>query len=80
MDVTPDRQVKEGEIVFCQVRPSQQYYAHVVLEKEWHYTHRAWRYWIGNLNKRVNGHSWIQDIYGKLAYIAQPRPDWELVA
>ena len=67
--VIDDCQVQEGDIVFCRVRPSLVYYAHLVLKKEWHRDDHAWKCWISNLDKHVNGYCWIEDVYGKLTQV-----------
>ena len=56
-------------IVFCQVQPSGNFYAHSVLQKEWDYDAHRWKYWISNLKGHVNGHCFIEDVYGKLTDI-----------
>ena len=38
-----------GDIVFCQVQPSQHHYAHIVLSVEDH--HQEPKYWIGNIER-----------------------------
>ena len=38
-----DDQIEEDPIVFCNVQPSVYFYAHLVKNKEWHYTERRWK-------------------------------------
>ena len=45
-----------GDIVFCQVQPSQQYYAHIVLYVEQSYHHQEPKYWIGNIEVPQGAH------------------------
>ena len=52
-----------GDIVFCQVQPSQQYYAHIVLSVE---DHLGPKYWIGNIEGNKNGWCLRQHIFGIL--------------
>ena len=53
-----------GDIVFCQVQRSQQYYAHIVLDiiNEDFYVEEP-KYYIGNIMGRVNGWRRSQHIY-----------------
>ncbi len=53
-----------GEIVFCQVQRSQQYHAHIVLSIERDYHALEPKYWIGNIQQRVNGWCFREHIYG----------------
>ena len=55
-----------GDIVFCQVQTSQQYYAHIVLWTEQDLHAKEMKYWIGNLEQRVNGWCYREHIYGIL--------------
>jgi len=45
----------KGDIVFCQVQPSQQYFAHIVLDVEESWYHNEPKYWIGNIQRYCNG-------------------------
>ena len=45
-----------GDIVFCKVQPSQQYYAHIVLYVEQSYHHQEPKYWIGNIEVPQGAH------------------------
>ena len=56
-----------GDIVFCQVQPRQHHYAHIVLSVEDH--HQEPKYWIGNIQKRVNGWCFREHIYGILVEV-----------
>ena len=55
-----------GDIVFCQVQHSQQYYAHIVLRKEHDYHANEPKFWIGNIEQRFNGWCFREHIYGIL--------------
>ena len=61
-----EHQIDTGDVVFCTVQPRGHYYAHLIKEKEWDYTRRGWKYCISNLAGRVNGHCFIEHVYGKL--------------
>ena len=66
-----------GDIVFCQVqreRGSQLFYAHFVLSIEHDYHAQEPKYWIGNIEQRVNGWCFREHIYGILV---QVQVDWE---
>ena len=68
--VIDDGQVQEGDIVFCQVRPSERYYTHLVLKKEWHRDAHAWKYWISTGRQSyLAGYCWISDVYGRLTKV-----------
>ena len=64
-----------GDIVFCQVQRSQQYYAHIVCseEVEQEYSSCGYRqetkYWIGNIQGRVNGWCHREHIFGVLVEV-----------
>ena len=57
-----------GDIVFCQVQHSHQYYAHIVLgvEQSNYHTEPAPMYWIGNIPQDINGWCLRQHIFGIL--------------
>ena len=54
-----------GDIVFCQVQPSQQLYAHIVHEVQRHSIQRP-KYLIGNVQRRINGWCYREHIFGIL--------------
>ena len=58
-----------GDIVFCQVQPSQHYYAHFVLSIEQDYYANEEKYWIGNIQQRINGWCYREHIYGILVEV-----------
>ena len=58
-----------GDIVFCQVQRSQQYYAHIVLEVERDYHAQEPKYWIGNIEHRMNGWCFREHIFGILVEV-----------
>ena len=58
-----------GDIVFCQVQRSHQYYAHIVLAIEQDYHAREPKYWIGNIQQRHNGWCFREHIYGILVEV-----------
>ena len=61
--VKRDKEVEQDDIVFCQVQPSNQYYAHKVLWKEYDDQKQKWYYEIGNMRVRSNGWCNIEHIY-----------------
>ena len=63
-----------GDVVFCQVQRSQQYYAHIVLELTHDYHAREPKYWIGNIQGRINGWCFREHIYGILVDV---QVDWD---
>ena len=54
-----------GDIVFCQVQPSQQLYAHIVHEVQRHSIQRP-KYLIGNVQRHINGWCRRERIFGIL--------------
>ena len=58
-----------GDIVFCQVQRSQQYYAHIVLRVEYDYHAKEPKYWIGNIMGNYNGWCFREHIYGILVEV-----------
>ena len=58
-----------GDIVFCQVQRSQQYYAHIVLEVERDYYAQESKYWIGNIERKINGWCFREHIFGILVEV-----------
>ena len=54
-----------GDIVFCQVQPSQLFYAHIVHNVERRYVHRP-KYAIGNIRGHINGWCYREQIVGIL--------------
>ena len=75
-----DDQVKEGDIVFCEVQSYSReghflFYAHQVLGKKL-YGDTYW-YSIGNIHGYCNGHCRIGTIYGKLIWNGPTsNPEW----
>ena len=72
-----------GDVVFCIVQHSRQYYAHIVLDVEWSYYHRESKYWIGNIRGHYNGWCLREHIFGILVdvqkwhdgqYYSRPHP------
>ena len=55
-----------GDIVFCQVQPSQQYFAHIVLDVEQSRYHKEPKGWIGNIQQHFNGLCLREHIFGIL--------------
>ena len=76
--VTEPEEVKVNDIVFCQVKPTWRFYAHVVKKKveEWvdaddyKKGHKV-TFSISNLRGYVNGWCTMETIYGKLVQIKQ---------
>ena len=58
--------IEVGDVVFCEVQQSKQYYAHIVLEKTWDYHAEERKYWIGNIQKHKNGWCLREHIFGIL--------------
>ena len=59
-----------GDIVFCQVQPSQQYYAHVVLDVQTSiWPKNEQKYWIGNISGNINGWCLRQHVFGILVHV-----------
>ena len=68
-------QIGVGDIVFCQVQRSQQYYAHIVLSVEHDYHAKEAKFWIGNIEQRCNGWCFRREhIYGILVEV---QTEWE---
>ena len=63
-------EIHVGDIVFCQVQRSQQYYAHIVLSVEHDYHAKEAKFWIGNIEQRCNGWCFRREhIYGILVEV-----------
>ena len=60
-----------GDIVFCKVQPSQQYYAHIVLCIEQGCNESEPRYGIGNIELRHNGWCRRKHIFGILVDVQE---------
>ena len=58
-----------GDIVFCEVQRSQQYYAHIVLDVERSVYHLEPKYWIGNIQRQRNGWCYREHIFGVLVRV-----------
>ena len=59
-----------GDIVFCEVQPSKQYFAHIVLRIEHCYRRREQtEYWIGNIQDHENGWCYREHIFGILVEV-----------
>ena len=76
-----------GDIVFCEVQRSKQYYAHIILVKDywgrWGGYRNEPKYWIGNIKGRINGWCHREHIFGVLVevqvwsdgqYYSRPHP------
>ena len=72
-----------GDIVFCEVQRSKQYYAHIVLDVQDCYDSQEPKYWIGNIQRHVNGWCHREHIFGVLVevqvwldgqYYSRPHP------
>ena len=74
-----------GDIVFCQVQRSQQYYGHIVLYVKQSHYHKEPEYWIGNIREHINGWCLREHIFGILVdvqvwwrgegqYLSRPLP------
>ena len=63
--------IQVGDVVFCRVRPTSQFYAHFVHYIDWDTTEQERRYYIGGLkvqgnDRPYNGHCYRCDIFGIL--------------
>jgi len=59
-----------GDIVFCQVQPSLQYYAHIVLDVQTSiWPKNDEKYYIGNINGYINGWCLRQHVFGILVHV-----------
>ena len=58
-----------GDIVFCQVQRSQQYYGHIVLNVEQCVYRNEPKYWIGNIKRHFNGWCYREHIFGVLVEV-----------
>ena len=59
-----------GDIVFCQVQPSLQYYAHIVLDVQTSiWPKNEQKYWIGNINGHINGWCLREHVFGILVHV-----------
>ena len=61
--------VNKGDIVFCKVQDSGEYYTHKVLSKGWDRKRHEEYYWIGNNRGRKNGWCYLEHIFGKVVEI-----------
>ena len=65
-------EIEVGDIVFCQVQPSQLFYAHIVHKVERKvermYVHRP-KYSIGNIQGRIDGLCYREHIFGILVAV-----------
>ena len=62
-------EIDVGDIVFCQVQPSQQFYAHIVHDVQHCYYRQEPKYWIGNIQQRFNGWCHREHIFGILVEV-----------
>ena len=73
--VTDHEKLVVGEIVWCQVQPTQRYYGHVIHEVGYWGDKKYW--WIGNLDipPWYNGWCYKEHIYGVLFEVSGVQPD-----
>ena len=73
--------IKTGDVVFCQVQPRGQYYAHLVLGID-DQLQQPVKYTIGNMNGRVNGYCYENHIFCIRACSFDPiqAPIWAVTA
>ena len=50
-----EEQVSQDDVAFCIVQPREYYYAHLVNKKEWDVSRQKHKFWISNLEGRING-------------------------
>ena len=60
-----DTNVDVDDVVFCQVQPSNHFYAHLVWKKVYDGKEKRWYYGIGSMQGRWNGWTTIKHIYGR---------------
>ena len=65
----PASEILVGDIVFCAAQRPQLYYAHVVLDIENDRLGDEKKYWIGNVQGRVNGRCHHAHDFGVLAEV-----------
>ena len=74
-------EIDVGDIVFCRVQPKNLFYAHVVLEVS--HLPLITKYFIGNIQGRINGYCYREHIFGTLVdvqmfsgreYFSRPHP------
>ena len=58
-----------GDIVFCLVQPQHQYYAHIVIDKQWDRYRKEHKYWIGGIRQNYNGYCFREHIFGILVAV-----------
>ena len=63
--------VEVGDVVFCQVYPSREYYADLIMSKTYDDEVEAWYFTVENQSGRENGWCWMDTIYGKLKQICR---------
>ena len=65
--------VNEGDIVFCRVQETNEYYILKVLSIGWDRKRSKEYYWIGNNRGRKNGWCYLEHIFGKVVDIYDDR-------
>ena len=58
-----------GDVVFCLVQPNNQYYAHIIVDKETCRLRKETKYWIAGIKQHRNGHVFKEDIFGVLVRV-----------
>ena len=72
-------EIHMNEVVFCQVQPSKQFYAHLVLGRDWDRLNREWRWTIGNIKGHKNGWVLARHVFGiltRVQYWDEDKNDW----
>ncbi len=64
--------VQVGDVIFCQVYPSREYHAHLIMSKTYCGEVEAWYFTVENQSGRENGWCWLETIYGKLKQTCRP--------
>ena len=67
--VESEDQVRQKDIVFCQVQPGDRFYGHLVSSKYWHNRAARWTFTISNIKGRENGWCYIEHIFGRLVNV-----------
>ena len=65
--VTDPKELRQHDVVFCEVQPGNRFYAHII--KQIVELRRGPRFYISNLQGRLNGYCEMKHIYGKLIHV-----------
>ena len=65
--VANPEELKQGDVVFCEVQPGDRFFAHLIHKIEWEAWFRVFT--IGDIDGNVNGHCFDEKIYGRLVEV-----------